>query len=346
MCDTKKAKQKLRESEVPMIPNDSGGHDEEHPVRTISIALFLPPGFGLPAFASLNDLFYLLNCESTGAPVVEYRVVSLDGQTVTSSSGRGIGADCSIRDAHRYDLIIVLAATSNYANRAAEAWLREQKRHGATLGAVTSGLWLLARAGLVRGARCTLHWADLEAFRERFPDANITADIFVIEDELITCAGMGAVPDMMFAYFSGRLPKKLLDAVMERLVMSGVRRPQELQRLSVGQKFQTADPLVIASAGRIDAAITERNIVEVLSRELHVSRRWLQFVFKRHTGMTIKQFQTSCRIDRSKQLLATTSLPVSQIAFMTGFASSSHFCGVFMKNVGDSPRAYRGDRKH
>ncbi len=318
---------------------------EDPGARTISIGLFLPSGFGLPAFASLHDLFYLLNCESPGSPVVDCRVISLDGQAVTSSSGRSIGVDCSIRGVRRYDLIIVLAATSNYANKTAEAWLREQKRHGATLGAVTSGLWLLARAGLVGGARCTLHWADLEAFRERYPDANVTADIFVIEDRLITCAGMGAVPDMMFAYFSRRLPKKLLDAVMERLVMSGIRRPQELQRLSVGYKFQTADPLLIASASRIEAAITERNIVETLSQELQVSRRWLQFVFKRHTEMTIKQFQTSCRIDRSKQLLATTSFPISQIALMTGFASSSHFCTTFMKSTGESPLAYRGKRK-
>jgi len=341
--DIRNAKQKFQESEVPLSANKAVAGKEGVASKTISIGLLLPPGFGLPAFASLNDLFYLLNCESPGRPVVECRAVSLDGQAVTSSSGRPIKADCSIRDAHRYDLVIVLAAVSNYTNRIAEAWLRDQRRHGATLGAVTSGLWLLARAGLIGRARCTLHWADYEAFRERNPEANVTADIFVIEDGLITCAGMGAVPDMMFAYFSGRLPKPLLDAVMERLVMDGIRRPQELQRLPASHKFQTTNHLLTAAANRIDAAITERNIVNVLSRELGVSRRWLQALFRRHAGMTIKQFQASCRLDRARQLLTATSLPVSQIAIMTGFSSTSHFCTAFSKSTGKKALEYRRD---
>lgn len=326
---------------MPADPNRHVARQRPLPARPISIGLLLPPGFGLPAFASLNDLFYLLNNEGNGQPVIECRAVGLDGQAITSSSGRAMQADCSIRETRRYDLVIALSAISNYTNKAAEAWLRDQRRHGATLGAVTSGLWLLGHAGLLGGARCTLHWADYEAFREKYPEANVTADIFVIEDGLITCAGLGAVPDMMFAYFSGRLPKSLLDSVMERLVMDRVRQSEELQRLPASHKFQTSSRLLTAAANRIEAAITERNIVELLGRELDVSPRWLQVVFKRHTGMTPKQFQAFCRIGRARHLLTATSLPISQIAIMTGFSSSSHFCTAFSSQTGQNALAYR-----
>lgn len=331
----------LQISEIGMTrapPHTSGAVSSRKP---FSIALLLPPGFGLPAFASLNDLFYLLNGSGDGEPVIDCRLVGLDGHDVVSSSGRTIKADCSIRDTCRYDLVIVLSAISNCTNKPAEAWLRSQRRHGATLGAVTSGLWLLAHAGLLGRAKCTLHWADYEAFREKNPEANVTADIFVIEDGLITCAGLGAVPDMMFAYFSGRLAKPLLDTVMERLVMDRVRRPEEVQRLPASYRFQTTNRLLTIAAGRVGAAITERNIVEVVSRELGVSRRWLQVIFRRYTGMTIKQFQASCRIERARQLLVATALPVSQIAIMTGFSSSSHFGAAFSQQEGKSPGDYR-----
>lgn len=309
--------------------------------ETLSIGLFLLPGFGLPAFASLNDLLFLLNRAGGRKPVISCNAVSIDGLPVTSSSGRTIPADRSIRERHRYDLIIVLSAVSNYTNKAAAGWLRDQSRHGAMLGAVTSGLWLLAFAGLVGGARCTLHWADVEAFRETYPSVNLSADIYTIEDNLITCAGLGAVADMMFAYFQGRIDQPVLDTVMESLVIDRMRPGAELQRQPGGVRFWNQNKLVVTAMNRIEAEITRRNIVETLSRELHVSSRWLQKLFSRATGSTIKSFQTSFRVDRARQLLAATSVPVAQIAIMTGFSDGAHLSRVFLQHEGKTPSEYR-----
>jgi AraC family carnitine catabolism transcriptional activator len=307
----------------------------------ISVGLFLPPGFGLPAFASLNDLFYLLTRERKDAPGIAWKIISLDGATACSSSGRLVKADVSITAEAIYDLVIVVSAVSNNIDKASAAWLRKQARFGATLGAVTSGLWLLAYAGVIGQRRCTLHWADLEAFRQHYPDINTTADIFVIDNGLITCAGLGAVHDMMFAYLADRFDKSALDAVMERLILDRLRPPNELQRLAPAFKFRGANRLLIAAVNRVESAITERNLVETVSREFGVSRRWLQVLFKRGTGMTMKEFQISCRIERACQLLSATSLPISEIAFMTGFSDGAHFSNSFSHMLGVTPANYR-----
>jgi AraC family transcriptional regulator, carnitine catabolism transcriptional activator len=307
----------------------------------ITVGLFLPPGFGLPAFASLNDLFYLLNRERKDAPAISWKAISPDGMTACSSSGRIVKTDVSTAADVTYDLIIVVSAVSNHFDKASAAWLRKQARFGATLGAVTSGLWLLAHAGVIGNRRCTLHWADLEAFRQHFPEINVTADIFAIEDGLITCAGLGAVHDMMFAYLADRFDKRALDAVMERLIIDRLRRPHEAQRLAPVARFQGANRLLTMAVNRVESAITERNVVETVSRELDVSRRWLQILFKRGTGMTMKEYQTSCRIERACQLLSATSLPISEIALMTGFSDGAHLSNSFSHALGVAPARYR-----
>ena len=212
-----------------------------------TVGLFLPPGFGLPAFAVLNDLFHLLDRERRDAPAISCKTISPDGVTASSSSGRIVKADISIAADATYDLIIVVSAVSNRFDKASVAWLRKQARFGAAFGAVTSGLWLLAHAGVIGNRRCTLHWADLEAFRQHFPEINVTADIYVIEDGLMTCAGLGAVHDMMFAYLSDRFDKRALDAVMDGLIIDRARRPDEVQRLAPAIRFHGAGRLLAAA---------------------------------------------------------------------------------------------------
>ena len=53
------------------------------------------------------------------------------------------------------------------------AWLRHLARRGITLGGISGGPYLLARAGLLTGRRCTLHWEHVPAFEERYPDIEV-----------------------------------------------------------------------------------------------------------------------------------------------------------------------------
>lgn len=132
----------------------------------MKIALFLAPGFGLLAYANLHEILFLLTRDQD-SEAMSWHTVGLDEHLVFSSSGRPLKPDRSMAESHQYDVVIVLSAVSNRPNKKIGAWLRDQARHGAIMGGVTSALWLLADAGLVGDRRCTIHWGDLEAFRKR-----------------------------------------------------------------------------------------------------------------------------------------------------------------------------------
>ena len=63
--------------------------------------------------------------------------------------------------------------------------------------------------------------------------------------------------------------------------------------------------------------------------------------FKCSTGLTPNQYQARCRIDRAKQLLATTQMSLLDIAFEVGYKSYQGFYHQFLSSTNISPRLYR-----
>lgn len=63
--------------------------------------------------------------------------------------------------------------------------------------------------------------------------------------------------------------------------------------------------------------------------------------FKRSTGRTPQQYMIERRIERAKQLLAKSELPIVEISASTGFKNQSHFTTTFRRLTAMTPKAYR-----
>jgi len=76
-------------------------------------------------------------------------------------------------------------------------------------------------------------------------------------------------------------------------------------------------------------------------RQVPLSRRVLENRFRKILGRTPHQEITRLRIDRVKQLLAETDLPLSGIASRTGFQHDEYMTVAFKKQVGIPPSKFR-----
>jgi AraC family transcriptional regulator len=81
--------------------------------------------------------------------------------------------------------------------------------------------------------------------------------------------------------------------------------------------------------------------LNVLAAMLGMSPYYFERLFKQSVGDTPHQYILQCRIQRAKQLLRTTQLPIMEIAFQVGCKNHSHFSKLFRKLTGMSPRTYR-----
>jgi AraC family transcriptional regulator len=64
-------------------------------------------------------------------------------------------------------------------------------------------------------------------------------------------------------------------------------------------------------------------------------------LFKQATGQTPHRYVTTCRMERAKQLLTETTLPLHEIGAWVGYADQSHFTALFRQHVATTPKSYR-----
>ena len=85
--------------------------------------------------------------------------------------------------------------------------------------------------------------------------------------------------------------------------------------------------------------------LDEIAAYLHLSTNECCRFFKKNMNCTLFEYITEYRLGKSMELLEHTDLPVAQIAYETGFGSSSYFIEKFRKNVGMTPAAFRKARR-
>lgn len=81
--------------------------------------------------------------------------------------------------------------------------------------------------------------------------------------------------------------------------------------------------------------------LKIVSEKVYLSPSHFSRLFKEVTETSFIEFLTETRIEKSKYLLKSTSLPIEVIAHQIGFSSATYFSTTFKKSQGKTPRDYR-----
>jgi two-component system response regulator YesN len=74
---------------------------------------------------------------------------------------------------------------------------------------------------------------------------------------------------------------------------------------------------------------------------VNLSSSHFSMVFSQETCQTFKEYLTTTRINKAKEMLRTTSLNSNDISYQVGFNDPHYFSYVFKKNTGISPTEFR-----
>jgi AraC family transcriptional regulator len=81
--------------------------------------------------------------------------------------------------------------------------------------------------------------------------------------------------------------------------------------------------------------------LETIGAEVGISPLYLPRAFKVAVGQSPHQYVMGRRIERAKELLRNSDLPITEVALSVGFSSQPHLSSSFMRRVGVSPAVYR-----
>lgn len=92
----------------------------------------------------------------------------------------------------------------------------------------------------------------------------------------------------------------------------------------------------------IDAHLDSTLDIDQLAAIVRMSSSHFTRSFHKSVGVTPHRYVIQNRVLRARELLATTNLPLTEIALTTGFSDQSHFSRRFHEIVGIPPGAFRG----
>lgn len=306
------------------------------------IGFLLIPGFSLLSYASAVEPLRAAN-RLSGRPLYTWIHVSAQGRPVEASSGLAIAADETIGDDFPLDTIMVCAGGNPTLHRNARtfSWLRKLARRGVRIGGISGGPYILARAGLLDGFRCTIHWEHMTAFQEEFPQLDVRRTLYEINRGRLTCAGGVAGFDMMRAIIAAEQGSALAAAVSEWFLQTQLRSGSGPQRLTLRERYGVAHPKLLAALHAMEESTDKPWSRDELARTVSLSMRQLERLFAGHLGTTIGDLYLKIRLDRARKLVHETALPLLEIAVACGFANGSHFSRAYRAHYDRSPRQDR-----
>jgi len=270
----------------------------------------------------------------------EWITITADGNEVAASNGLRVQPNCSIADAPVLDALFVCGPNPVPAkeNLKIQDWLQKLDRQGIPLGGICTGSYLLARAGLLDGYRCTIHWENAESFLDDFRGIVVSGKIFEIDRNRYTCGGGITSIDMMITLI-GNLPegKELAASVAELLICERVRSSSDAQRIPLRQKIGTSQPKLSEAVALMESNLEEPLTVDELANYVGLSSRQLERLFNEHLKCTPGSYYLELRLIHARQLLLRTKQSIIDVADACGFASVAHFTRRYSEFFGIPP---------
>ncbi|BAV52807.1 transcriptional regulator (plasmid) [Mesorhizobium loti] len=311
--------------------------------QTQQFGFLLLPNFALMSYASATEPLRAANLLA-GRSLYVIRQLSQGGRPVQSSGGIDIACDDISSVGAEFHTVFVCAGgdPGNWAEAdRLFSTLRRLSRLGVRLGAISSGAYLLAAAGLLDNRDFTIHWEHAPILREAYPALALRHARYVIDGDRISCGGGVAPLDMMHALIAERMGAHFANRVSDWYLHTAIADPSDPQRGSAAERFGTHNPILLAALEKMEATIENPLDREAMAHFLSISSRHLDRLFTQHLNAGFLQTYRRIRLDHARRLIEQSPLAIAEIAFATGFSSTGHFSQAFKSQYGRPPSSLR-----
>ena len=223
------------------------------------MAFLLLPGFSAMAFFAAVEPLRIAN-RLAGRELYRWSVHVARGDHAEASNGLQIRGQGPIDESIRTLVVCAGFDPLELADARLLGLLRRVWRRGGNVGAIDTGAFLLAEAGILGREPITLHWEAASEFALRYPRIPVSSELFERHSRLFTCAGGTAAMDLMLETIAFAHGGVLAKAVSDQLIHDRIRSPRESQR---GEDPAFAGNPVLGPVVRI----MESNLAEPLSLE-------------------------------------------------------------------------------
>jgi len=319
--------------------------------RPTTLAFLLVREFSMLSVASTLEPLRGAN-RLLGMSCYRWLTVSDDGGPVKASNGMTLDVDMSLAELSgaldKIDFLFVCAGLDHDPpNRARlHTTLVKAARADKVVGSLSAGTFVLARAGLLDGYRCTIHWEFQPALEEQFPDLHCSPGLYVIDRQRWTGSGGITGMDMMLHLIERDHGPGLSRSVGNQYQIDRIRNSAIHQRPGKLGRLETLPHQLQSAVESMLANIEQPLKMDEVADLARLNQRRMERMFQNHLGESPAQFYRGLRLEKARELLIHTNLSTLEVGVLTGFSSSSHFAMAYQKYYGMRPTDARRMETH
>ncbi|WP_313021576.1 GlxA family transcriptional regulator, partial [Atlantibacter hermannii] len=220
--------------------------------------------------------------------------------------------------------------------------LRSAWQRGAEVVGLCLGAYVLAYAGLLNNRRASTHWEFERDFAARFPEVRLDSNALYTSDErLITSAGTAAGIDCCLNIVRDHYGTALANRVARRMVIPPYREGGQAQFIEHAVPETTRDEQINDLIDYLRRNLDKRHDIDSIAGFAGMSRRTLTRHFHKATGMTVGDWLSAQRLQRSQELLETTDHSIETVSSLAGYQSPVSFRQSFKARFNVSPSEWR-----
>jgi transcriptional regulator GlxA family with amidase domain len=299
--------------------------------------------FTLLSFSSALDALRIAN-RMSGKKLYDWTFIGESEEFVSCSAGTQFKLDNPLIELHRDDTILLCGGTAIQASTTKKliGWLRREARRGLVIGGLCTAAYPMAKAGLLDEKKATIHWENQDSFAEEFLEVELTKTVFVCDGNRYTTAGGTSSIDLLLKIIADDHGEELANAVADQMIYSSIRTDQDIQRLSVPTRIGVRHPKLSKVIQMMEINIEEPISPSVLAKDVGMSTRQLERLFRRYLDRSPKRYYMELRLQKARNLLMQTDMSVINVALACGFASPSHFSKCYRAHYDTTPYRERG----
>ncbi len=322
--------------------NDTSVKSTKVDAKPIRYGFLLVPEFSMIAFSSAIEVLRMAN-QLRQKTLYEWPIYTLDGNPVAASNTISVTPKSAISEAEDLTALIVCSGlrVDRHWTDSLGFHLNQFNKKDIVLGGLCTASHLLAKAGLLDGYRCTVHWENIASMRELWPDVTVTEELFELDRDRYTTSGGSAPLDMMLHLVKNEHGNELAVSISEQFMCDRMRGAYDKQRIPLKLLVGANQPKLTEAVELMESNLEELINLDDLASLVGISRRQLERLFKKYLGCVPRRYYLDLRLKKARQLLLQTPGSVSDIGLACGFVSASHFSKSYREMFGVSPRAER-----
>jgi transcriptional regulator GlxA family with amidase domain len=312
------------------------------PVSKRRFAFLTLPNYSMIALTSAVEPLRMAN-RIGKRDAYEWSIASLDGNPVAASNGLSFSPTVALDDIGPVNVLFVcggIDVQQAVTPPLLSALRRFAQRHVA-LGALCTGGYALAKAGLLEKYRAAIHWENMSALREEFPRVLWSEQLFAIDRDRYTCSGGVAPLDLMLNMIGEHQGGDIAPLISEQFILDRIRSDRDRQHIPLQAQVGLFHKTLMQAAALMEAHIEEPLSLDELAQRVGVSRRQIERLFKRHVDRVPTRYYLELRLRRARELLLQTSMSIMEVTIACGFQSPPHFSKCYRSLYGYPPSAER-----